>query len=197
MQEKSQELQKQMLNKQARPKFFSDELKNEIEAIGVALNYPNTKELDQPQKLALWFRYMKSNITTIEKCGFNGCEKSNRIVNDSKSNGFKVSVGCCIAHGVKKSMIEKYGVENAMELESIKTKIKKTNLKKYGFENAAQSKVVQDKMKATNLERYGVDNIFQDSNMAKLQMASDTSNRKIFSRKFYKEFKHFITVIFE
>ena len=154
-------LQKQLTTPNSRPKFFPEEIKDHILQYGVELNYPNTKELEGDKLIALWFRFMKSNITEVGKCGFNGCENNNRIVNDSKSNGFKISVGCCVKHSVKISMMEKYGVENAMDLQSTKTKIKKTNLKKYGCENAAQSKMVKDKMKKTNIERYGVENVFQ------------------------------------
>ena len=55
----------------------------------------------------------------------------------------------------KKSMLEKYGVENPLHSKEIKEKIKKTNLEKYGVENPAQNKEVYEKVKQTNLKKYG------------------------------------------
>ena len=55
----------------------------------------------------------------------------------------------------KKSMLEKYGVENPLQNKEIKEKIKKTNLEKYGVENPAQNKEVYEKVKQTNLKKYG------------------------------------------
>ena len=81
----------------------------------------------------------------------------------------------------KKTMLERYGVDNPSKSKEIYEKVKKTNLERYGNTCSAQSnivrpkiiksmldrygvecsfqaEVVKDKIKATNLERYGVDN---------------------------------------
>lgn len=42
----------------------------------------------------------------------------------------------------KKTCLEKYGVENVFQLETIKNKIRETNLKKYGVEYPSQSKEI-------------------------------------------------------
>jgi len=62
---------------------------------------------------------------------------------------------------VKKTNLEKYGVESHLQSDDVKLKIKKTNLKKYGVENVAQSDEVKSKIKKTNLEKYGVENVAQ------------------------------------
>ena len=81
----------------------------------------------------------------------------------------------------KKTMLERYGVDNPSKSKEIYEKVKKTNLERYGNTCSAQSnivrpkiiksmldrygveysfqaEVVKEKIKATNLERYGVDN---------------------------------------
>lgn len=57
----------------------------------------------------------------------------------------------------KRTNLEKYGVENISQLNSIKEKKEQTCLKNYGVKNPAQSKEVYNKIKETCLERYGVE----------------------------------------
>lgn len=54
----------------------------------------------------------------------------------------------------KKTLIEKYGVDNPAKSNEIKEKIKKTNLEKYGETVAAKSEVVKQKMRKTLKEKY-------------------------------------------
>lgn len=61
----------------------------------------------------------------------------------------------------KKTMLERYGVDNPAKSKEIYDKVKKTNLERYGTICSAQSKVVKEKIKKTNLERYGVEHSFQ------------------------------------
>ena len=84
----------------------------------------------------------------------------------------------------KKSMLNRYGVENAMHSETLKEKqknavlsstgyinpsqspevrekIKKTNLEKYGTEQFLSSDYAREKIKQTSIEKYGVDNVFR------------------------------------
>lgn len=61
-----------------------------------------------------------------------------------------------IAANVKKSMLKKYGVENAMQLKSSIEKIKRTNLEKYGSEWYAQTDEYKERVEQTDLEKYGV-----------------------------------------
>ena len=59
---------------------------------------------------------------------------------------------------IKQTTIERYGCESARQNEDVNNKIKATNLEKYGCEYGLQSKKVRQKIKETNLERYGVEN---------------------------------------
>ena len=76
-----------------------------------------------------------------------------------------------IAECRRKSNIEKYGVENPSQAESVKAKksnpfndpaiqqkIRETNRAKYGVENPMQAKAVREKAKTTNLKKYGCTN---------------------------------------
>jgi len=55
---------------------------------------------------------------------------------------------------LEKNNMEKYGVVNVFQLESVKQKSKETILDKYGVENVSQSSEIQLKVKNTMLERY-------------------------------------------
>ena len=59
---------------------------------------------------------------------------------------------------IKKTNLERYGVENPFQSKQIQEKIKKTNVERYGVETVTQNKEVIQKMKKTNLERYGAEN---------------------------------------
>jgi hypothetical protein len=56
---------------------------------------------------------------------------------------------------IKHTMVDKYGVEYAAQLDEFKDKMKSTTLEKYGVEHATQNKEVQNKIKETNLQKYG------------------------------------------
>lgn len=62
---------------------------------------------------------------------------------------------------IKKTMMERYGVEHPQQSKAIREKIKKTNLKKYGTEYACQNLKVIKKRKDTTVKKYGVDNVFK------------------------------------
>ncbi len=73
-----------------------------------------------------------------------------------KRGGF-FSCKKCSSVKRKKTMLEKYGVENSMHSDEIKNKIKQTNLEKWGVENPFQLEEVKEKIKRTNLEKWGVE----------------------------------------
>ena len=62
----------------------------------------------------------------------------------------------------KRSVFEKYGVENVYQSKTIREKIKQTNLEKYGVEYSCQRNDVKEKIKQTKLERYGDENYRND-----------------------------------
>lgn len=56
---------------------------------------------------------------------------------------------------IKKTMLERYGVDNPAKSKEIYDKIRKTNLERYGVETPFESKEIQDKFKKTMNEKYG------------------------------------------
>lgn len=77
----------------------------------------------------------------------------NRILNIKDNNRNEI-----IQNKIKSTMMDKYGVENAMQSQEIKNKIKQTNLEKYGTESPLQSEIIREKIKNTCIIKYGVDN---------------------------------------
>lgn len=59
---------------------------------------------------------------------------------------------------IKKTNMERYGVEHNFQIESCKAKIRETNLKKYGATSPLGSKIIKEKSKKTWIEKYGADN---------------------------------------
>lgn len=57
---------------------------------------------------------------------------------------------------MKKTCLERYGVENVFQAKNIKEKIKQISIERYGVDNPAKSSVILDKIRETNIERYGV-----------------------------------------
>ena len=55
----------------------------------------------------------------------------------------------------RQAMLKKYGYEHPSQIPEIKEKIKDTFLKKYGCSHPLQSSIVQEKMKQTCLRKYG------------------------------------------
>jgi len=66
---------------------------------------------------------------------------------------------------IKHTMIDKYGVEYAAQLDEFKDKMKKTNLEKYGTTCPLQNEEIKDKIKKTNLEKYGYEYGFQNEDI--------------------------------
>ena len=58
---------------------------------------------------------------------------------------------------VKKTCLEKFGVEHALQSNIVRDKSKKTNLEKYGVENPFQSEEIKNKIKSNNLINHGVE----------------------------------------
>lgn len=68
----------------------------------------------------------------------------------------------CKGHKIKKTNLEKYGVENVMQLESTKEKLKKNLITKYGVDHYSKTDEFKEKFKETSLNNYGVENPFQN-----------------------------------
>jgi len=107
-----------------------------LEHYGTMENWKNQRDIKSKitiNKDPLWFekREAKRRATIVEKYGTMEDYYSYVLINQ------------------KKTMLEKYGVESALQLERFKKKSRETNLKKYGTEYATQSEVVKTKAKKT------------------------------------------------
>jgi len=98
------------------------------------------------------------------------CGKPTRYVNIVVGYKKYCSTKCSnkseeVKYKKKKTIIEKYGVENPFQADEIKEKIKQTNLIKYNDEFAVRNKEIKEKTKRTNLERYGTKSPLQNINI--------------------------------
>ena len=92
------------------------------------------------------------------KCANNDLEVQKKIKTTKidKYGSFKNIYKKCID-----TCVERYGVTNISQLESVKEKKKETTYKHYSVENPSQSEVVKKKMKNTFLKKYNVENPWQ------------------------------------
>jgi uncharacterized protein YcfL len=63
---------------------------------------------------------------------------------------------------IKSTMLDKYGVEYASQLDEFKDKMKLTTFEKYGCEYALQNDEIKQKIIQTNLQKYGTEYGFQN-----------------------------------
>lgn len=106
-----------------------------------------------------------------------------------------------IREGIKKSSLEKYGVDNVFKADWCKEKIKKTNLEKYGVENPMQNKSISSKIdynksyetiektKKTNLERYGKETVWGSNHFVKIYKENFIKNHGEIHPMHVKEFR--------
>ena len=80
------------------------------------------------------------------------CSTECRYVLASNSRDIEASM-----KSLRKSLIEKYGVENASQIPGVMDKVKRTNLKKYGVEWFTQTPEYLEKTKETALRKYGAE----------------------------------------
>ena len=89
-----------------------------------------------------------------------------------------------VKNKIKQTNLERYGVDCVLKLDSTKEKAKSTSLQKYGTEYPSQSKEFQDKVKATNRKKYGCDYGLQ-SDVIK-QKSIDTCLKK-YGKEYYAQ----------
>lgn len=93
---------------------------------------------------------------------------------------------------MKKNNLEKWGVENPFQLESVKEKSRKTNLENFGVEFISQSTDIKEKIKktiseldkskinkkriSTNQSKYGVDNVSQINEIKEKKVETSKTN---------------------
>lgn len=78
------------------------------------------------------------------------------IKNVNNGDFYSCSVKCA-QKKVKKTSVEKYGVEHYTQTKEYKKRYKETSLEKYGVEHHTQNKTIKEKQKKTNIQKYGVE----------------------------------------
>lgn len=81
----------------------------------------------------------------------------------------------------KKTSLERYGVENAMQSDEKKQKLKQTNLKRYGVENPFMLESIKEKIRETNRSKLGVEYPMQSK---KVRGKSKDSCLKKYGKKY-------------
>lgn len=98
---------------------------------------------------------------------FNICKPKNQITENRLKKTKETSIkryGCShpfqsrtVKDKIKKTLFDKYGVENVSQNKEIQKKKEETALKNFGVKHPSQNKEVLEKCKKTCLEKYGVD----------------------------------------
>lgn len=92
----------------------------------------------------------------IHKCVICEEPKENRI------NNFKNRIGLshkhCKQEKIKRTNLERYGVEYPLQSDGIREKTEQTRIEKYGTQHVSQCDDIKEKKKKTFLKNYGVDN---------------------------------------
>ena len=138
--------------------------------------------------------------TNLERYGdenFNNRTKANKTLLERYNgvgNGSEI-----IKAKQQKTMIDKYGKENPMFIDSIKDKMRSNNMKKYGVEWVTQREDVKRKSIETCLERYGseLDDVIPDNaiklNCVKRQILKTKKKNKTFnSSSIEKQFEAYL-----
>jgi hypothetical protein len=140
-----------------------------------------------------------------DSCGIEKSIKYKLYTSYGYSNGSYFCRKC----KTKKNNLEKWGVENPFQLESVKEKSRKTNLEKFGVEFISQSSDIKEKIKksiseldkskinkkriSTNQSKYGVDNVSQINEIKEKKVETSKTNfgESYFSKtnKFKEEIK--------
>jgi len=133
---------------------FPDEIKEFL------YNYAKFYNWNIKDNLQNVYLMIQKGFSDLPKCEYAGCPNPVRIINSTK-----ISRGCCRAHSQKIENLEKYGVENVKQLETVKEKTKQTCLKKFGETTNLKTKETKERIKITNLNRYGVEYTMQSEQL--------------------------------
>ena len=109
------------------------------------------------------YSYIKEQfikLNGIPKCPT--CDKDILKWNRGKPNKYcniKCKPGTFNQEKIKKTVQNKYNVDNVFQVDKVKDKIKKTVQNKYGVDYVTQSDIVKKKMLKTIKDRYGVNHV--------------------------------------
>lgn len=105
------------------------------------------------------FLYYKQ-LFSVPVCCSVGCENKVSFINISKGHRKYCSNSCSSINSTskrKKTMLEKYGVEHALQGEEFKVKFKQTSEARYGFDNPSKNELIKCKRVSTCVSKYGVE----------------------------------------
>ena len=98
-----------------------------------------------------------------KRCGFKRLKSGYYIYCSLKCSGIDKNTG----EKRKKTVNEKYGVDNVSQLEEVKKRVRKTSLLHYGVENPSQTESIKKKKSKTTYLHYGVENPSQAESIKK------------------------------
>lgn len=116
------------------------------------------------------------------------CGKPIEFASDSSFIPYACSKECrkvLRAESSRSTMLEKYGVEYAMQSDELKEKLAKSNIEKYGVACVLSLDDVKDKVKTTMNSRYGCDTPMQNDEIKQkvLSKLSDKTDEEMLSIK--------------
>lgn len=128
--------------------------------------YPNLysyllNRYNDSESLPETIRRIQYNIEERPKCKVCG-NKVNYLSNGIYRNVCSFKCGYKYSKDrISSTMIDKYGVDNALKSDIVREKYKNTCIEKYGYDNPSKSSTVKEKKAKTCIEHYGVDNYFK------------------------------------
>lgn len=119
-------------------------------------NINNLVELKFKEKMYHYYH----DIKNIQYCE---CGSPLKFINFNKGYSNHCSQKCShndinVIEKTKKTIIEKYGVDNLQKSDKIKEKTYNTNLIKYGFKKPSQSEIIKNKIKETIFNKLIINN---------------------------------------
>ena len=141
-------------------KYHDKHYSNREKAKATNANKPSQQKLIEQQKRITTF---KKHIDEDSSFLQNIAAKSKATRIENNGTDYTGRAKC------KKTMLQRHGVENAFQIESVKQKIKQTNLKEHGVKHYSQSDECKKKVAKTCMQKYG----------ASCYLASDEGKAKV------------------
>lgn len=175
------EIEKYLLQKTsqpiAQPGKFPIPVKEYLLNFLHSVNCDNTEITSEKDFIRLAFFMKKYKMTDIDRCGFGGCLHY-RIFNKGW-DGWNLRNGCCGSHSAKNTLLEKYGVENAMHHTDCVNKLNATIKSLYGVENISKLDFVKEKKKTTTFKNYGVEHNSQSAKIKEKKIKTNQANHGV------------------
>lgn len=129
-------------------------------------HYPNIysylcSRYNDSESISETIRRIQYNIQIRPKCKVCG-NKVSYLSNGLYRNVCSFKCGYVYAKDrISSTLLDRYGVDNAMKCTGIREKAKKTCIQKYGVDNPSKSDIIKQKKENTSLLHYGVNNYYK------------------------------------